>query len=337
MHDTSYGSQFDINDIKMCIGTIRPKNINISIIEPMNKLGIDLSKYDAVLFIGLDSYAKMYIQTPPIGQKLFIWSNNHYDLVNNPDLFKNIHIRFEQSTNTFPRIMGNGYVIQLTTAFQEYTYPLPEDKATPKYDIVFSGGLNRTSRTIEPLYRVHVLQALLDAGFTVANYNARPSNQREIEDRYLKTLVENGKQRFTHIDRWANKEDLQSGRYVLNMPFPHLGNNANADWGMTYYERECSIWYHTWDIFRSIGADTNIITFAAKPLNDLGISDSQVHYYTKTPQDLGIMKEQIVNIVKSGIVKQLSPSTIESNSYTSRWRTIFKNIELYMPSKELKR
>lgn len=336
MHDTSYGSQFDINDIKMCIGNIKPKTLNISIIDPYHKLGIDLSKFDAVLFIGLDQYAKAYIQTPPKGQKLFIWSNNHYDLVNNPSLFKNIDIRFEQSVNTFPKVSGRGHVIYLTTGFQEYSYTLPDEPPKKQYDVVFSGGLNRTSRTIEPLYRVKILQSIMDAGFTVANYNARPATQREIEDRYLSQLSSN-KTKFTHIDRWANKEDLQTGKFVLNMPFPHLGNNADAEWGMTYFEKECTIWYHTWDIFRSIGADTNIITYAAEPLNKLGISDSQVHYYTKTPQDIGTMTNQIIDIIKTMQTKKLLKSTIDNNSYTNRWGTIIKNIELYMPNKELKK
>ena len=336
MHDTSYGSQFDINDIKCCIGNIKPKSLNISIIDMNAIYGIDLSKYDAVLFIGLSDYAKSYITTPPKNQKIFIWSNNHYDLVNNPSLFKNVDIRFEQSTNTFPRITGRGHVIYLTTAFQEYSYPLPTEPVKKEYDVVFSGGLNRTSRTIEPLYRVKVLQAIMDAGFTVVNYNARPSSQREIENRYLAQLS-SYKTKFTHVDRWANKEDLQTGKFVLNMPFPHLGVNADKNFAMTYFEKECSIWYHTWDIFRSIGADTNIITYAAEPINKLGVSDDQVHYYTKTPQDLQLMTDQIIEIIKSGKVKKLLPSTIQNNSYTNRWGTIIKHIELYMPTKEFKK
>jgi hypothetical protein len=328
--DPSYGSQFDIPHVNDIVHELIPKGMRVTYCDVLSPSSQALSRIQAngVLFVGLSQqwkeYIKLYGNSPELD--IYVWANNQMDLVNNPDLFKNVKIRFEQSLRSHPNIPGK--VFQLPTAYQDSKFPKSPLTNEHTYDVMFSGGINRSSRTIAPWYRDEILHGLLDRGWSIVNYNAIPETQKKVDEPCIKELIKRYPKTFKHIHRWALPEDYAHAKYLLNMPFPHLGVNAHKEWGMTYEERE-NIWYHTWDIFRAIGAQANIITFACQPIISLGLTSDQAHHYTATPPNTGIMIEQIHDILTEGKTLIPSEETMNDNSYKARWEFMFNQISKY--------
>lgn len=323
MQDNSYGSQFDLSHY--------PVGETDEMIITVNNYRSGLGKeVDGILFVGLDSETKQHLKTWAHYCEIFVWSNNKQDLFDDPDLFKNISIRFEQSTDTR---QDRGKFYYVPTAFQSYALNRKSDDAIMSYDVVFSGSIDRTTRIIEPHYRFKVFDSILEQGFRLINYNHVSQTKKNVDFLYIKTLSKKYPYSFKHVNRWATPEDLFTvAHYNLNMPFPHFGANAHRSFGMTKEDKECQIWYHTWDIFRHIGASPNTITYFSRELKELGVTSDEVHYYYNNPSNLPKMIEEIIDIVQDNSSDQekfFKTETQLANTYEARWEFMLSKIREY--------
>ena len=77
---------------------------------------------------------------------------------------------------------------------------------------------------------------------------------------------------------------------------------------MTRKELEDSNWLNNWDIYRCIGAKSNIITYDCPEIKYLGLSENNCSFYKNDPSNIeGIIKE-VSEIVNSNVHKKISNS-----------------------------
>jgi len=318
-YSSAYGSQHDRDHLELCLSNAaKDTEISFEILYE-NDFFAKHEFYDGVIFVGLSPTAHRFIQSDDLNIDLFCWAFNQVELINSPEIFKNVKLIFEQSTLDFPGI-NNLYYLPL--GFQCDRAATKE--RSNKYDIVINATLDRSRRATAKTHRRDVLEKLLQKGFTVLNVNGRAEIdvEKDLID-YLKKY-----DNFTVLNEWGNPEHYSLGNFSLNIPFHELGSQENVgmNWGMPNLELENSNWLVHWDIFRCIGAKTNMITFDCKETRNLGLNEDNCHFYTSDTTDLDKMAEEIEGIIKSNQIKKIDDQTWSNNTFQSRWNFIFDKI-----------
>ena len=323
-YSSAFGSQHDYHHIKKCLDKIC---FNISIeyqIIYQDKFISKSANFDGVVFIGL-SWNSIDFVSKDSNLDIFVWAFNQCVWNETPEVFNNTSIVFEQSTldmDKFSRKPTDIYSLPL--AFQSDCSSAKYYK--PKYDLVFNGTLFRNRREGSKYHRVEIIELLLKKNISIINYNGRSRKKDEIElllklKKYSNFKVKNifGKARHYH-----------HGIFSLDLPFldTDTGSNNEKKYGLGWRELENSIWLNHWDIFRSIGAKCNIITFDSPEIRALGLSDENVHFYKSTPENLNEMANEISAIIETKRVKIIDNNTWNNNSYIARWEYIINKIRL---------
>lgn len=301
-----YGSHFELDHIRYCIDNrLEYKIINQS--EFFNTF----KKYDSVLFIGLSQSAKNFIQQNN-NIKKYIWSNNIVDSYNNPKIYDNVDVIFEQS------ILHNWdrEFVYVPTGFQS-NRSSNKDIQT-EYDIMFNGSVYRIMNN--PLYRIDVLKGILENGLKIIHYNGgyNKPNEKQLIDKHLKKYSN-----YTLVNKWSEPYHYKVAKYTLDMPFMCKGSFIDNDWGKDFDNK---IWFHGWDIFRAIGAKTNLITYRDEQMFDIGLDGFQCSFYGSDCCDVEFMVNEIVNIVTGNVIKNIDDNTWFQNTYVSRWNKIIQYI-----------
>jgi len=316
-YSSAYGSQHDYSYLKSCIRTIVERRNLLLDIDVLQEKAFfrKQKKYAGVLFIGISDAAKEFLQQTSDVDK-YVWAFNQVDWINKPEIFDHTRIVFEQSTRELAHKVGpftDFYYLPL--GFQEDRKTI--DHQYQEYDIVFNGTLDRSRRVTAQFHRKDLLSYILQAGVTVINFNGRSNT--EVEHNLLEDLKHYSN--FQVVNCFGDVEHYRAGNYALNVPFHEIGSKDDiaADWGMSHYERENGNWLIHWDIFRCIGAKSNMVTFDCRETRELGLNDQSCHFYSTDPTDVEQMAREIVQIVKSGEKKSIPVSVWEQNSYRSRW------------------
>ncbi len=114
----------------------------------------------------------------------------------------------------------------------------------------------------------------------------------------------------------------------MNLPFHELGSEENikANWGMSRHELENGNWLINWDLFRCIGARSNMITFDCPETRALGLNEDNCHFYQGDTTHIEGMAKEIVKIVRTGAVKFITDDVWQKNTYQARWDFIIDKI-----------
>jgi hypothetical protein len=274
--------------------------------------------YNGAIFIGLSDIAQNFIQEDR-GLDMFCWAFNQVELINKPHIFNNMKFIFEQSALDFSNRKNLCY---LPLAFQA-DRAAPEKKE-PEYDIVINATLDRSRRATAKTHRRDLLERLLKKGFKILNVNGRA--EFDVEKNLIDYLQKYDN--FSVLREWGNPRHYHLGRFTLNVPFHELGSldSLDADWGLPNIELENTNWLVHWDIFRCIGARSNMITFDCKESRNLGLSENNCHFYKSDTRNLNKMADEIEAIVKSEQIKTIDQETWNNNTYQTRWNFIFDKI-----------
>ena len=245
---------------------------------------------------------------------------NQFAWVNNPNLFDNTNIVFEQSNENIEKYQNKNNVIKFPLGFQNSVSYLDNNKT--EFDLVFNGTLDRELRLNQKFLRRDLLIELLKLDLKILNYNGRAN--KFIEKKLLSPLKKF--KNFSIINRFGDGIEYNHAKYSLDIPFLNLGAKKNENWGMSEKRIDNGIWLNHWDTFRAIGAKTNIITFDAPEIRKLGLSEDNVNFYKSDPLNLKKMAEEICSIVKNDSYKKIDHSTWKKNTYFNRWINILDNI-----------
>ena len=313
-HD--FGAHHDRSHIHNCTSTICPQ-LEITPHVMNEDLFIENSiKFNGVIFVGISNKIKIFLSKKHKFD-IFVWSNNQLEWANNPSLFDNVEIIFEQSNQD----IKHKNLYHLPTGFQhDWPQKSPVETTT---DIIYSGTLSRQGRKINPEYRIYILRSLIENGFSIVNYNGKSQHPQEIE--CIKKIGH--PQSFTIIDHWAEPHHFSHGHFCLNMPFHHLGVNVDADWGITRDKLENSIWFHSWDIFKAIGGKANIITYRCPEIHALGLNDENCSFYEHSPSNIDLMLKDIIQVVKLNTHKEITDEIYSKHTYINRWHFIINKIK----------
>ncbi len=321
-YSSAYGSQHDYRHIKKCLKTVCYKrSIDWKITFETNFLK-NYDRYDGVLFLGLSNKSLNFLSHNRSIDK-FVWSFNQLVWSQNPSVYDDVSIVFEQSTRSVNNFStGRSDIFFLPLGFQSDRFR--EKIVAPKYDIVFNGTLYRNRREKSSKYRRDLLEILLKNDISILNNNGR--SKTKTERNLLSNLVKFDN--FSLVNNFGNAEHYHQGFYALDLPFLDTEDEVNNEnrYGMSWFELENTIWLNHWDIFRSIGAKANIITFDAPEIRALGLNDSSAHFYKSTPRDLLGMANEILQIVSKKRVKIVDQNTWNGNTYLSRWEFIINKI-----------
>lgn len=320
-----FGAHHDRRHIHNCVNTICPQLEIIPYITNETWFGEHTTEYDGVIFIGLSDQGKLLISGKHQFD-IFVWSNNQLEWANNPSLFDNTAIIFEQSN----RKIKHKNLYHVPTGFQHDWPKKPSIQTTA--NVIYSGTLSRQGRKINPDYRIRVLHGLIENDISVVNYNGKSQNSQEAE--CIKKIGKSSK--FTVINQWAEPHHYSHGYFCLNMPFHHLGINIDANWDMTRDELENTIWFHSWDIFKAIGGKANIITYNCSEMRDLGLDDKNCSFYEHSPSNVDLMLSDIIKIIKSNIHKTITDEIYSRHTYICRWRFIIDKINDWIKNKNIK-
>lgn len=318
----AYGSQHDYLHTRQCLKKITNEiNLDFSITYT-NTFLKNFKKYDGVLFIGLNKNAMNFLKTNQTIDK-FTWSFNQIEWVNNRDIFENTKIIFEQSSRNLKKyFFPNNKVIYTPLAFQGN---IKNKKAkNTSYDIVFNGTLDRSRRLTSKTHRQDIMLGLLKKGYSVINYNGR--SDKEVEKKLLKPLRKFNN--FKIVNKFGNAKHYNHGKFSLHIPFHELGSEEGIyyDWGMSRKELEDTNWLNNWDIYRCIGAKSNIITFDCPELRDLGLSESNCSFYKNDPSNVEGIISEVSKIIDKNIIKNIDEDTWLGNTYMKRWQFIIDQI-----------
>ena len=318
----AYGSQHDYFHTKACLKVVSKElDIEFKIIYLKSFLKKH-SEFDGVIFIGLSKEAMQFIK---LDQKIdkYTWSFNQIEWINNRDIFKNTKIIFEQSTRDLSSYYHNNNIVYYTPLGFQGDKRIPKNKRI-RYDIVFNGTLDRSRRLTATEHRKDIILGLLKKGHTIINFNGRAD--KSVEKKLLDELKKY--KNFKVVNKFGNPKHYTVGKYSLHLPFHELGSNGGIylNWGMTRKELEDSNWLNNWDIYRCIGAKSNIITFDCPEIKHLGLSENNCSFYKNDPSNIeGIVKE-VSEIVNSNVQKKISNSVWKQNTYIERWKFILSKI-----------
>ena len=339
-YSRAYGSQHHYSHINKCLNTIlNKKKINFKIIYSKNFFLKFfylryLSKFDGILFIGIDQFSKHVIN---INKKsdIFLWSFNQIEWANNESFLDKIDIVFEQSTRNLNKFNINQNEIIYTPLAFQHDYNFKKNNKLKnniqQHDLVFIGTLDRSRRETSKTHRIDILEGLLKKDLKILILNGR--GETKIEKNLINKLKKY--KNFTYINSFGEPSDYKLGKYVLNLPFHELGSleNINLNWGMSKKELENEIWLVHWDTFRCIGSKCNMITYDCKEFRNLGLNDNNCHFYKNNIENIPKIVDEIFLIVKSDIKKEIDKKTFEQNTYFARWEIITQNIIKKISSK----
>jgi len=321
-YSRAYGSQHDHKNIKKCLkNSIYKRKINFNIMSYKRFLK-NANNFDGVVFIGISKQSESYF-IGDSGLDMFTWSFNQMEWINRPHLFNNVKIVFEQSTKDLSAfIPSNRSVYYLPLGFQSNKRNRKTTK--PLYDVVFNGTLDRSRRATAKFHRRDILKKLLEAGFSILNYNGRA--RKKVESKLLKSLKKF--KDFRVVPRFGEPSHYSHGKYALNLPFHELGSEESikANWGMSRHELENGNWLINWDLFRCIGARSNMITFDCPETRALGLNEDNCHFYQGDTTHIEGMAKEIVKIVRTGAVKFITDDVWQKNTYQARWDFIIDKI-----------
>ena len=318
----AYGSQHDYLHIRHCLKKISKQfQINFKIIYTKNFIN-NQQKFDGVLFIGLNSESMNFISSNS-KIDIFTWSFNQIEWINQRDIFKNTKIIFEQSTRDLSKyFLPNNKVIYTPLAFQETKQNL--NLKNINYDIVFNGTLDRSRRLTGKTHRKDIILGLLKRGHTIINYNGRA--HKNVEKELLEPLLKF--KNFKVINKFGTAKHYRHGKYSLHIPFHELGSTEGIhyDWGMTRKELEDTNWLNNWDIYRCIGAKSNIITFDCPEIRDLGLSEINCSFYKNDPSNVEGIISEVCEILNRKDIKSIDDTVWNKNTYLRRWEFIINHI-----------
>ena len=102
-YSRAYGSQHDFNHIKKCLNSYQLINnyFNYKIIY-INKFIKNFDQFDAVLFLGSNAIVDNFLKNNKNIRK-YLWAFNQFAWVNNPNLFDNTNIVFEQTNENIEK------------------------------------------------------------------------------------------------------------------------------------------------------------------------------------------------------------------------------------------
>ncbi len=321
---SAYGSQHDCKHIHSCLER-ETYNIDIQYKIIYEERFFKLKdKFDGVLFLGLSSRSIDFISKEE-GVDIYVWAFNQCVWQQNPDTYDNVSIIFEQSTKDavfFPKESTDIHFLPL--AFQANRFKAKYHK--PICDLVFNGTLYRNRREGSKNHRVELLELLLKNDITIVNYNGRA---RKKDERELLLKLKKYKN-FRVENTFGEVKHYHKGLYSLDLPFldTETGEDIEEKYGMSWHDLENTIWLNHWDIFRSIGAKANIITFDAPEIRALGLNNNNVHFYKSTTEDLVSLSDEIMKIINKQMVKSIDGSVWHKNTYHNRWEFIIKKIRL---------
>lgn len=323
-YSSAYGSNYDYKHTKKCLtSATMNRDIKFNIIYD-KKFYRRYTHYDGVIFVGLKLKSNTFnFLSRNDSMDIFIWSFNQINWVCRSEMFDKVNIVFEQSTRN---ILNHA-----VPSTQIYYFPLGfqsdrniTNKSFNRSDIVFNGTLYRNRREHAKNYRKDLLKLLLQNGLSIINYNGRSKSRAEKE--LLSGLLKFNNFKLKNF--FGNVDDYHHGIFSLDLPFLETGTESDRDqrMGMSWHELENTVWLLHWDIFRSIGAKSNIITFDSPKIRDLGLSENNCHFYKSDTTDLNGMAEEIVKIVRTGVVKSIPDDVWQKNTYQARWDFIIDKI-----------
>lgn len=322
-YSSAYGSQYDHRHVKRCLKVATHDSlIDFSIVSE-DRFFRTFNKFDGVFFLGVSSNALKFLSGSH-NIDLFVWAFNQRTWTNSPETFGSVRIVFEQFANDLSSYQGliPGSVIYTPLGFQSDRRN--RRSSNPRFDIVFNGTLDRSRRSTAKLHRQEILLGLLERGFSVLNYNGRAKSS--VERELLRPLKRH--RNFKVINKFGEPSHYSHGRYSLNLPFHELGstNTTPSEWGMPITELEHGNWLIHWDLFRNIGARSNLITFDCPQTRALGLSEAQCSFYRADTSNVESLIDEVTRILQSSQKKFISTATWTCNTYQSRWAFILGHI-----------
>jgi len=318
----AYGSQHDYLHIRHCLKKIS-KDINFDFkITYINSFLKNYQKYDGVLFIGLNKSSMNFLKHDHIIDK-YTWSFNQIEWVNNREIFKNTNIIFEQSSRDLSKyFFSKNKVFHTPLAFQGNVKCVK--LKIPLFDVVFNGTLDRSRRLTSRTHRKDIILGLLKKGYSVLNYNGRA--HKTVEKNLLKPLLEFNN--FKVVNKFGSAKHYNHGRFSLHIPFHELGSEDGIyyNWGMNRKELEDTNWLNNWDIYRCIGAKSNIITFDCPELRDLGLTEKNCSFYKNDSSNVDGIIAEVSKIINRNDIKIIDEETWSKNLYIKRWQFIINQI-----------
>ena len=323
-YSSAFGSQHDFKHIEHCVNnSVFNLDLECKIIYENNFFRLK-KQFDGVLFLGLSGDSIKFISSTN-DLDIYVWAFNQCVWQQTAWVYKNSSIIFEQSTRDM-----SSFAVEYTDVF---FLPLgfQSDRFKPKYykpkfDLVFNGTLFRNRREGSKFHRVELIELLLQNDISVVNYNGRA---RKNDEKALLSRLKKYKN-FKVENIFGEAKHYQMGLYSLDLPFldTEVGDDIEKKYGMSWDDLENSIWLNHWDIFRSIGAKANIITFDSPEIRALGLNDNNTNFYRSTPEDLQGLAGEITEIINQKKVKVVSNDVWYMNTYQSRWDFIFEKIRL---------
>ena len=274
-YSRAFGSQHDYYHIFRCLNACKQLNnfFDFKIIY-YSKFIKNYNNFDGVLFLGINEESNKFIKENKSFKK-YLWSFNQYSWVNEANIFNNAEIVFEQSNENLDNYKIKDNLIPLPLAFQSDINYLDENNEN--FDLVFNGTLDREARLNQKFMRKDLLLELLRMNLKIVNYNGRAHTK--VEKNILNDLLKYDN--FKVINKFGEAKHYRAGKFSLDLPFLNLGAKEDQNWGMSTNRIDNGIWLNHWDTFRSIGSKTNLITYDAPEVRNLGISEKNVNFYER--------------------------------------------------------